>query len=70
MKQVSLDHPLHVVVRFGSDIPGDIQGPAMLEFERDLRRRMPGKWVEVFKENKGDDSKLRMMMTQEERAKL
>jgi hypothetical protein len=66
----SLDHPLHVVVKFGSDIPSDVQGSAMLQFERDLRARMPGKWVEVFKEAKSDDSKLRMLMTKEEREKL
>lgn len=65
-----IDHPLHVVVKFGSDVPSDVQGAAMLQFERDLRQRMPGKWVEVFKDNKGDDSKLRMAMTQEQRAKL
>jgi hypothetical protein len=65
-----IDHPLHVVVKFGSDVPGDVQGAAMLQFERDLRARMPGKWVEVFKDNKGDDSKLRMSMTPEQRAKL
>lgn len=62
--------PLHVEVKFGSAIPGDVQGRALLEFERVLRRMMPGQWVETFKENKGDDSKLRMMMTKEERAKL
>ena len=65
-----LEHPLHVVVYFGSEVPDDVQGAAMLQFERDLRARMPGKWVEVFKENKGDDSKLRMQMTKEERGKL
>jgi hypothetical protein len=42
----------------------------MLQFERDLRQRMPGKWIEVFKDNKGDDSKLRMAMTKEQRDKL
>ena len=62
--------PLHVEVKFGPAIPGDVQGRALLEFERVLRRMMPGQWVETFKENKGDDSKLRMMMTKEERAKL
>lgn len=62
--------PLHVEVKFGSAIPGEIQGKALLEFERLLRAMMPGKWIETFKENKGDDSKLRMMMTKEERAKL
>lgn len=65
-----IDHPLHVVVKFGSDVPSNVQGAAMLQFERDLRARMPGKWVEVFKDNKGDDSKLRMAMTTEQRAKL
>ncbi len=67
---MAIDHPLHVVVRFGSDVPSDVQGSAMLQFERDLRARMPGKWVEVFKDNKGDDSKLRMSMTKEQREKL
>ncbi len=66
--------PLHVKVDFGSDIPHDIQGPALLEFERDLRRRAKGAdnplWIEVFKGIKGDDSKLRVMMTEKERAKL
>ena len=65
-----IDHPLHVVVKFGSDVPSDVQGFAMLQFERDLRARMPGKWIEVFKDNKGDDSKLRMAMTKEQREKL
>ena len=63
-------YPLHVIVEFGSEIPGDVQGPALLNFERDLRKLCPGKWVEVFKQVKGDDSKLRNMMTKEERAKL
>lgn len=67
---MAIDHPLHVVVRFGSDVPSDVQGSAMLQFERDLRGRMPGKWVEVFKENKGDDSKLRMLMTKDQRDRL
>lgn len=62
--------PLHVVVRFGQDIPSAVQGPALLQFERDLRARMPGQWVEVFKDAKGDDSKLRASMTPEQRAGL
>ena len=65
-----IDHPLHVVVRFGSEIPGAMQGPALLEFERVLRKLMPGKWIEVFKDIKGDDSKLRTLMTVAQRAKL
>lgn len=62
--------PLHVIVHFGKDIPVTVQGPALLALEKDLRNRCPGKWIEVFKEAKGDDSKLRSMMTAEERAKL
>lgn len=62
--------PLHVVVRFGPDIPGAVQGAALLQFERDLRARMPGRWVEVFKDAKADDSKLRASMTKEQRAGL
>ena len=62
--------PLHAIVNFGSKIPGDVQGVAMLEFERILRRLMPGEWVEVFKETMGDDSRLRNLMTPEERKRL
>ena len=61
---------LHVLVKFGKGIPGDAQGAAMLAFEKELRRRSPGLWVEVFKEAKGDDSKLRAAMTKEERMRL
>lgn len=67
--------PLHVKVDFGSGVPHDIQGTALLEFERMLRRLSVQHgnemlWIEVFKDSKGDDSKLRVMMTPEERAKL
>lgn len=63
--------PLHVVVQFGSGIPSDVQGPALLAFEKILRDLTNHKlWIETFKEAKGDDSKLRMAMTAEERAKL
>lgn len=72
-----IDHPLHVIVKFGSDISGAVQGPALLEFERSLRRlsqqlSTDGKpqWIEVFKETKGDDSKLRSAMTPEQRSRL
>ena len=65
----ALDHPLHVVVKFGSDIPYSTQCSAMLQFERDLREKS-GRRVEVFKESRGDDSKPRMAMTKEQRAGL
>ncbi len=42
----------------------------MLAFEKKLRELSPGLWIEVFKEAKGDDSKLRALMTKEQRAKL
>ena len=62
--------PYHAVVHFGAKIPGRVQAVALLEFERTLRRLMPGEWPEVFKEVKGDDSKLRALMTPEARNKL
>lgn len=61
---------LHVIVKFGKGIPSDIQGVALLDLERKLRSLMDGEWVEVFKETKADDSKLRSMMSVEQRAKL
>lgn len=68
-----MDSPkdLHVVIQFGRAVPGDVQGAAMLAFEKELRRLTDNQlWIEVFKEAKGDDSKLRASMTAEERAKL
>lgn len=67
MKELS---PLHVVVRFGSGISGDVQARSLLEFERVLRKNSGGDWIEVFKEIMGDDSKLRNLMSQEQRNKL
>lgn len=61
---------LHVTVKFGKSVPIDVQGVALLEFERKLRSMMNGELVEVFKEAKADDSKLRSLMTPEQRAKL
>jgi hypothetical protein len=61
--------PYHVMVHFGSGIPSDAQGRAMLAFEKKLRDLTDAP-VEVFKETMGDDSKLRRSMTAEERAKL
>ena len=62
--------PLHVVVTFGSAISSSVQGKALLAFERHLRSLTDGMWIEVFKEAKGDDSKLRNMMTPEQRSRL
>lgn len=61
------DH--HVVVKFGKGINGDVQGRAMLAFERHLRELGAGP-CEVFKDPMGDDSKLRRAMTPAQRDKL
>ena len=61
---------LHVLVKFGKGIPWDVQGKALLAFEKKIRELAPGLWVEVFKEIKGDDQKLRILMTADERKKL
>lgn len=57
-----------VLVKFGSGIPGSAQAKAMFEMELTLQKM--GHDVRVFKEAMGDDSKLRVMMTAEEREKL
>lgn len=59
----------HVEVKFGADVPVDAQAVALLAFEKDLRA-LSGVRVEVFKQARGDDSKLRALMTPEQRAKL
>lgn len=61
--------PLHVIVKFGKDIPIDAHGTAMMAFEKRLRD-VTGLNCEVFKEAKGDDSVLRSNMTPEQRARL
>lgn len=61
--------PFHVLVQFGKSVPSDAQGRAMLAFERHLRE-LTAAPVEVFCEAMGDDSRLRVMMTAEQREKL
>ena len=53
---------------FGSGVPSDLQGVALLAMERLLREA--GCPAEVFKHTMADDSKLRRSMTKEEREKL
>jgi len=60
--------PYHVLVDFGVAIPSDLQGRALLAFEKFMREA--GVPVEVFKRTMQDDSKLRRNMTPEQRAKL
>lgn len=65
---------LHVIVKFGADIPYMVQAEALLAFEKSLRniseKHGDRLWIEVFKETKGDDSKLRVLMTPEQRKAL
>lgn len=57
-----------VVVDFGKAVPPDLQGRVLLQMERTLREN--GVPACVFKRTMADDSKLRLRMTNEERAKL
>lgn len=57
-----------MIVDFGKDIPSKAQGEVMLAMEKSLRAA--GVDAEVFKKTMPDDSKLRLKMTTEERAKL
>jgi len=58
----------HVTVRFGAGIPASTQGEVMLDLEKMLRAR--GLPAEVYCDTKGDDSKLRRVMTPEQRNRL
>ena len=60
---------LHIIVRFGEDIPAFAQGIALLQLEKTLRN-LTQLDCRVFKDKMADDSKLRRAMTEEERAKL
>lgn len=57
-----------VLIKFGSGIPGSAQAKAMFDLELSLQRM--GHDVRVLKETMGDDSKLRVLMTPEERDRL
>lgn len=58
-----------VTVKFEGPISHHNQGVALLDFERHLRR-LTGLDCRVYKALMGDDSKLRVMMTQRQRDKL
>ena len=60
--------PHDVIVDFGKAIPSDEQGPVLLQMEMSLRER--GIPAEVYKRTMPDDSKLRLKMTDDLRAKL
>lgn len=60
---------LQVLVRFPPGIPLDAQGPFLLSAEIYLRQKT-GLDVRVVKDLMGDDSRLRVKMTVEQREKL
>jgi len=60
--------PNEILVKFGAGIPGAAQAKVMFDMEVALQKM--GHDVRVFKENMGDDSKLRILMTTEERNRL
>ena len=63
------EHGLQVVVKFPPGIPLGIQGDFLLNAEKSLRAST-GLDVRVVKDLMGDDSRLRVRMTLEQRAKL
>lgn len=57
-----------VLVKFGSGVPPLVQGKAMFDMQLWLNKM--GYDVKVFAETRGDDSRLRALMSDEQRAKL
>lgn len=64
-----MDKTYFITVEFAPGFEGIDKGPFLLEMER-MARRMLGVRAEVFMNRKGDDSKLRTLMTPEERKTL
>ena len=59
----------NVLVQFGSEIPSEAQAQALMNLEKNLRS-ITGLDIRVFKDKMGDDSKLRIRMTPDERSRL
>lgn len=60
---------MNVTVKFDEGIPDSVQGVSLMALEKHLRA-ITSMDIRVFKEKMGDDSKLRVRMTQAERDKL
>lgn len=60
---------IKVTVKFDEGVSSEVQGKALLDFEKNLRA-LTGLDCRVFKDRMADDSKLRRMMTPAEREKL
>ena len=63
------DLGLPVIVKFPEGVPDLAQAEALMIFEKALRR-LTGLDVRVLKDRMGDDSKLRVKMTPEERERI
>ncbi len=63
------EHGLQVIVKFAPEIPLSVQGPFLLQAEKSLRAAT-GLDVRVVKALMGDDSRLRVLMTPQQRDKL
>ena len=61
------DH--EIIMKFGPAIKGALQAKLMFDLEKHLRETT-GLPIEVFKETMADDSKLRNLMTEEERKRI
>jgi len=60
---------LNVTVKFADEIPSWVQAVTLMAFEKHLRSVMH-RDCRVFKDKMGDDSKLRVRMTQAEKDRL
>jgi hypothetical protein len=58
-----------IIMKFGPKIKGSLQAKLMFDLEKYLREST-GLPIEVFKETMADDSKLRNLMTEEERKRI
>ena len=63
------EHGIQVIVKFPQEIPSDVQGPVLLLMELALRT-LTKLDVRAVKDLQGDDSKLRRLMTIQQRDKL
>ena len=61
--------PIYVTVKFDAGVSNYCQARSLLDFEKNLRK-LTGLDVRVYKDKMGDDSKLRVRMTPEERNRL
>lgn len=69
MLEVDTKPVVIVTVSFSEELAQEVQGTVIMEFEKHLRA-LTGRDCRVFKKRMGDDSKLRVMMTQKQREAL